>query len=124
MNHGIASVFATQCAKDREKNLTALLEAKDPWIRVTAAVYLCFEDRDKGVAVLKKMTALEGTPGAWAALTLARRSHKDAVARALQLFPKKWTEDDELENFSSWQANLQNHLLVLLSNAAHAGKVP
>jgi hypothetical protein len=124
MNHSLASHFAAECGKDREKNLSALLDAKDAWVRVAAAVYLCFENEDKGVAALKKLTTLQGIPGGWAALTLARRGHKDAVPRALELFPKKWTEEDEAENFSSVQQTLQNHLLVLLSNSAYAGKAP
>ncbi len=124
INHSLASYFGAECGKAREKNLTALLKGRDPWVRVAAAVYLCFENENKGVAALKRMTALEGPPGGWAALTLARRGHKDAVPRALQLFPKKWTEKDEAENFGTVQHNLQNHLLVLLSNSAYAGKVP
>ena len=123
-SHGIASYFAVECGKDREKILTVLLDAADPWIRVTAAVYLCFENQEKGVAALKKMAMLEGTPGAYAALTLARRGHKDAVPCALELFPKQWTEESDADNFSTVEENLQNHLLVLLSNAARAGNAP
>ena len=47
---------------------------------------ICFEDIDAGTVALKRMTAVDGDPGAWAALTLARRGHKDAMPRALQVF--------------------------------------
>src|SRR5262249_42599335 len=98
LNQWSASFFAHKCGKDREKNLNALLDANDPWVRAAAAVYLCFENEAKGVAALKKMTKLEGDPGGWAALTLARRGHKDAVPRAIALFPKKWTDETEADN--------------------------
>jgi hypothetical protein len=124
MGYGLGSFFAWRCGKDRGKHLAALLEAKDPWVRVAAAVHLCFEDEAKGVAALKKLTALDGDPGGWAALTLARRGHADAVPRALRLFPDRWTDEAEAQNFSTPRHNFQSQLLVLLSNAANAGKVP
>ena len=123
-NHSLASYFAAECGKPREKHLSALLESKDPWVRVAGAVYLCFENENEGVEALKKLTALEGTPGGWAALTLARRGHKEAMPRAIKLFPEQWTAEDRLENFGTVHENLQNHLLVLLSNSASAGKAP
>ena len=84
--YALGSYFAWRCGKDRQKHLAALSEAKDPFIRVAGAVYLCFEDADAGTAALKRMTEVDGDPGAWAALTLARRGHKDAVPRALEVF--------------------------------------
>ncbi len=112
----LGSYFAFRCGKDRKKHLTALLDAKDPYIRVAGAIYLCYEDLDAGQAALKKLTELKGAPGAWAALTLARRGVKDAVSRALKLFI---TRDEYKKEF--WEAttyHLQCRMLILLSNSA------
>src|SRR5262249_40219233 len=84
--YALGSWFASKCGKDRAQNLAKLLDAKDPNIRVAGAVYLCYDDADRGMKELKKLTALEGDPGTWAALTLARRGDKDAVPRALDAF--------------------------------------
>jgi hypothetical protein len=127
-DHGyvIGSLFAYQCGKDRKKHLTALLGAKDPYIRVAGAVYLCFEDLDAGKAELKKLTALEGDPGVWAALTLASRGDKDAVPRALEVFELLPQERlaPGIDKPSSHHENLRKRVLVLLSNSARAGGVP
>ncbi|HEV3165735.1 MAG TPA: hypothetical protein VGZ22_17030, partial [Isosphaeraceae bacterium] len=68
----LGSFFAWRCGKDRRKHLASQSEARDPFIRVAGAVYLCFEDIEAGTAALKRTTAVEGDPGAWAALTLDR----------------------------------------------------
>ncbi len=82
----LGSYFGVRCGKDRKTHFAALTEAKDPFVRVAGAVYLCFEDAIAGTAALKRMTAADGDPGVWAALTLARRGDKDAVPRALEVF--------------------------------------
>jgi hypothetical protein len=126
--YGLGSYFGWRCVKDRAKNLAALADAKDPWIRVAAAVYLCFDAKDAAVAALKRLTAVEGPPGAWAALTLVRRGDKEAVTRALDLIPTK----KQLENTDTilkdrkdrTRQTLADHLLTVLSNAAQAGNAP
>ncbi len=82
----LGSYFGVRCGKDRKKHFAALSEAKDPFVRVAGAIYLCFEDPVAGTAALKRMTSIDGDAGVWAALTLARRGHKDAVPRALEVF--------------------------------------
>ena len=42
-----------------------MLDAKDPYVRAAAAVYMTFEDEKKGTELLKKMRKLEGDPGLW-----------------------------------------------------------
>ena len=60
--YAFGSYFAWRCGKDRRKHLAALSEAKDPFIRVAGAVYLCFEDLEAGTAALKRATAESGDP--------------------------------------------------------------
>jgi hypothetical protein len=122
----LGSYFAWRCGSDRKKHLTRLLEANDPFVRVAGAVYLCYEDAEMGTAALKKFTRLEGDPGVWAALTLARRGHADAVPRALEVF-RELPADQKENQFGMAgvpHRNLQKRVLVLLSNSARAGGVP
>src|SRR5262249_57640348 len=57
--YATGSAFAVLCGKDREKHFKALLGAKEPYVRVAGAVYLCYENEEAGVAALKKLTELE-----------------------------------------------------------------
>jgi hypothetical protein len=121
----LSSWFGSKCGADRAKHLTRLLEAEDPYIRVAGAVYLCFDDLETGMKELKKLTVLDGDPGAWAALTLARRGQKDAVPRALEVF-REPTEKEKIARFGVKDAphrNLQLRVLELLSNSAYASGV-
>jgi hypothetical protein len=120
------SYFAWRCGQDRAKHLAALSGAKDPYVRVAGAVYLCYEDAEAGTAALKKLTPLEGDPGVWAALTLARRGDRTAVPRALEVFRDLPAEQkDKLGGMAGVpHRNLQKRVLVLLSNSARAGGVP
>jgi hypothetical protein len=130
----LSSTFAVLCLSDRAKYFKALLAAKVPYVRVAAAVYLCYEDEEAGVAALKKLTALEGEPGTWAALTLARRGHADAVPRLLEVFreadEKRARPGDSPDEFRARAAerdehdNLQARALELLSNSAKKSDVP
>ena len=124
--YALGSYFAWRCGKDRQKHLAAVSGAKDPFIRVAGAVYLCFEDAEAGTAALKRMTAVDGDAGAWAALTLARRGHKDAVPRALEVFRDLAPADrHSLGTMADVpHRNLQKRVLVLLSNSARAGGAP
>lgn len=125
MGYGLGSYFAWRCGKERRKHLSTLLGAKDPFVRVAGAVYLCFEDAESGMAALKGLTSLEGDPGVWAALTLARRGQKDAVPRPLEVFRAPPEEESVRSGMADVpHRNLQKRLLVLLSNAARAGNVP
>jgi hypothetical protein len=122
----LGSYFAWRCGTDRKKHLTALSGAKDPFVRVAGAVYLCYEDVEAGTVALKKLTALEGDAGVWAALTLARRGDRDAVPRALEVFrelPKD--QKDKMSGMAGVShGNLQKRVLELLSNSAQAGGTP
>jgi hypothetical protein len=122
----LGSYFAWKCGRDRATHLAALTKAVDPFVRVAGAVYLCFEDLDAGTAALKKLTALDGDPGAWAALTLARRGDKDALPRALRVFrdPPPGPPAERTGMSGVPHGNLQKRVLVLLSNAAQAGRAP
>jgi hypothetical protein len=122
----LGSYFGMRCGKDRKKHLAALSEAKDPFVRVAGAVYLCFEDANAGTAALKRMTAVDGDPGVWAALTLARRGHKDAVPRALEVFrrPVPGARSSQAPMATVPHRNLQKRVLVLLSNSAHVSDAP
>jgi hypothetical protein len=124
--YALGSYFAWRCGKDRKKHLAAVSVAKDPFIRVAGAVYLCFEDSEAGTAALKRMTAVDGDAGAWAALTLARRGHKDAVPRALEVFRDLPPADRHSVGSMADvpHRNLQKRVLVLLSNSARAGGAP
>ena len=112
------SFFAHYCGKDRARNLRQLLKAKDPLVRVTAGVYLRFEDQAEGEKILKELMKIDGDAGAWAALTLARHGDKTAIPRVLKLFADVPLEQDLL-----WHYNLVVRTLVLLSNTAKASGI-
>lgn len=117
----LASWFAQHCDRDRMKNLSTLLSARDVFVRCVGAVYLCFEDRELGMRKLEWLSQQDGDPGAWAALTRARRGDKSAMPRALEVFqtsgdPRHGTRSPLL----SFHYNLQQRLRVLLSNSAKA----
>ena len=112
--------FGWRCRSDRAKHFRRLLDARDPCIRVAAAVYLALEDSIAGTAALQRLCSLSNPAGGWAALALASHGDKSAVNRALQLFaePVGPTVGDIYIN------NLKKRLLVLLSNSARASGVP
>jgi hypothetical protein len=77
------------------------------------------------MAALKKLLVLEGDPGVWAALTLARRGQKVAVPRALEVFRAPTDANSETSGMAGvLHGNLQKRILVLLSNTAHASNIP
>lgn len=121
-SHGyeLASYFGWRCAKDRAEHLKTLLQARDPYVRVAGAVYLAMESEQDGLVALQRTAELPGDPGAWAALNLARRGHKSAVPRALQVF----REDRPGGMHRVFHGNLQKRLLVLLSNSASRSNLP
>ncbi len=96
--------------------LQRLLGAREPIVRVTGAVYLCFEDKGEGLKALAALTKLPGDAGAWAALTLARRGDKSAMPRALDVF----IERGPYGMAGVPHRNLQKRLLEFLSNSAAA----
>ena len=97
---------------------------------MTAAAYLCFEDEPRCVAKLKEAVTLEGDVGAFAALTLARRGHREHMPRALQVLrdprdptiqglAQKFMPCMEYDLLPNWgHVVLQQRVLVLLSNCA------
>jgi hypothetical protein len=111
--------FGWRCGPDRASHFRRLLEAKDPHVRVAAAVYLTFEDAASGEAALRQLSLLAGPPGGWAALALAGRGDETAVPRAIQLF----AEPLDGTVGTIYIGNLKKRLLVLLSNSAHASGV-
>ncbi len=113
------SYFAYRCGKDRRRHLTTLLGARDPYVRVAAAVYLCFESEAQGKQALARLTGLPGDAGAWAALTLSRRGDKSAMPRALQVL-------QEREPFGMAgvpHRNLQKRVMELISNSASMSRI-
>lgn len=116
----LGSYFAWRCGKDREANLRTLLKAHDPWIRVAGAVYLFFEDREAGIRELQRLQSLEGDPGVWAALNLARRGDRSAMDRVLEVFATPGKSNME----GVPHRNLQKRVLVLLSNSAKQSGLP
>lgn len=116
----LGSAFGHLCAFDRKRLFDDLLLARDPWIRVSAAVYLCFEDLKQGEKALRALAVLEGDPGSWAALVLASRGDKTAMMRALEVMANP--HDGQV--LTGNRGNLQKRLRVLLSNVASRSGVP
>ncbi len=113
------SYFARYCGKERKAFLKSLLDAKESYIRVAAAVYLSLEGEPIGLKKLKDFRGMGGDPGAWAALTLARRGSKSSVPRALRVLASP--ADGGMGGVA--HRNLQKRVLVLLSNSAKASGV-
>lgn len=112
----LGSAFGHLCASDRIKHISSLLAANDEWIKVSAAVYLCFDDAKAGKEALSKLLTLQGDTGAWAAIVLASRGEKTAMPRALEVM----AIPDDQGMSSMNHHNLQLRLRVLLSNVASA----
>ncbi len=119
LGYVLGSYFAWKCGGERKEHLIALLAAKSAYVRVAGAVYLCFEDRELGMQELDRLLALEGDPGAWAALALARRGRNSAVPRALQVFKTPGATN----MVGVPHKNLQKRVLVLLSNSSKTSGV-
>jgi len=115
----LASWFCIRCGKDRAACFRKLLSAKDPYIRVAGAVYLCFEDEPAGRHALRELLRLDGDPGGWAALTLARRGEKDAMPRLLHALRSPFTRKQRI-----LRMNLFQETQVLLSNTAKTSSLP
>lgn len=132
MGYVRASMFAMQCAVDRRKHFLALTEAKDPYVRVTGATYLCFEDEAMGKAKLRELMKLPGNPGIWAALTLARHGDKSAMDRALDALKSppienrfgsgKFVQINYARQFS--HLHLPERVMILLTNSAKQSGIP
>jgi hypothetical protein len=99
--------------------LRSLVDARDPYIQVAAAVYLCFENEAEGVSALRALSARSGDPGIWAALNLARRGDKEAAKRALEVFETS----AGISISTRVHMNLQKRLVVLFSNSAARSRV-
>lgn len=116
----LASVFGHLCKTDRTAHLKSLMAAQDGWIQTTAEVYLCFDDRAAGEAALRQRLKVDGDQGAWAALVLASRGDKSAMPRALKVMATR----PGSTRTTGQHRNLQDRLLVLLSNSASLSGVP
>lgn len=123
LGYVFGSFFAVISEKNRKEFFIKLLKAKNDYIKTSAAVYLCFEDKKQGLTALKKLIQLKGDPGVWAALTLARRGDSSAVPRLLKAFQSvpEYTGGGMNE---VPHRNLQKRILILLSNSANFSKVP
>jgi hypothetical protein len=118
--YALGSYFCHLCpAAGRQALLTRLTAATDPGIQVAAAVYLAFDDLPAATVKLREFSQLPGDPGAWAAITLARRGNQDALPRAMRIFDSPGKSDMQ----SAFHRNLQKQLLVLLSNSAAASRI-
>ena len=118
--YGLGTWFGRTCGKDRASNLRKLVGAKDPYVRTAGAIYLCYEDETAGREALRQCLALEGDPGGWAALALARRGEKDAVPRLI----RSLAAPGSLGRIWVLRWNLLNDAQALFSNAAAASGLP
>jgi hypothetical protein len=118
IGYEIGSSFCCLCGKDRVANFTKLLTARDPYVRVAAAVYLCFEDKKAGLHELKKLFDMPGIPGDWAATVMIERGDKQAMQRALTMLDPELHKDDNPYVYSALYRAMRNRLLVVLSNTA------
>lgn len=111
-DYWLASEVCLNVPVDRARSLRPLFEARSRWVRVASAVYATLAQDPDAPAVLTQLSRLDGGPGAWAALTLARRGDRSAVPRLLEVF--RAAPDGE----SGERARLLERAQVLLSNAA------
>lgn len=72
---------------------------------------------------MRKLTELEGAPGAWAALNLARRREKAYVPRAIEALCY-YASRLGAPRGARFNQNLRRRLIVLLSNCAKQSGVP
>lgn len=117
--YDFGSIFGFVCHQDKEKHLVELLEARDSFVRVAAAVYLRHSNPELANPKLKEFCSSGGDPGVWAALVLASSGDKSAVPRALEVFStaeSPWG----YETVHRW---LQLRVKVLLSNSARHSRV-
>jgi len=117
-DYWFASEVCLNVPADRARDLHPLFHARSRWVRVASAVYATLAEDPEAPAVLQQLSRLDGGPGAWAALTLARRGDRSAVPRLLEVF--RSAPDGE----SSRRARLLERAQVLLSNAAARAGVP
>jgi hypothetical protein len=118
LGYEAGSAFCFQCGKNRAENFTKLLTAKDPYVRVAAAVYLCFEDKQAGLRELQKLSEVPGIAGDWAATVMIERGDKQAMQRALTMLDPVLHKDDNPYVYSALFRATRNRLLVVLSNTA------
>jgi hypothetical protein len=116
--YALGSYFAYNCTGDRKSIHRRLLDALDPSVKVAGAVYLAMEDSIEGQRALKRLSSLEGFPGAWAATALAGRGDKDAAERALDAFDLPVSYEE-----GHYVTGLMARVLVLLSNSASLSRL-
>lgn len=78
--------FCALCPEPRTKYLAELLESKEPFVQVAAAIHLGFEDRELGRMALLPRLDLPGDAGVWAALALVQYGERAAIPRLLRVF--------------------------------------
>jgi len=117
--HALGSYLSWKCEGDRARHLRTLCRARDPFVRVAGAIYLSFEEKEEGLRQLREMTYLDGDPGAWAALSLARWGDKSSVARALEVF----RTGSGASVAGGFHRELQKRILILLSRSAQTSHI-
>ena len=121
LGYGLGSWFGAHCPDDvAVPLLRSLLGAREPYIRVAAAVYLAIRGDEDADSTLRALQSLPDEPGAWAALALARRGDEAAVPRLLALFDGPLGSGMDVVP----TRNLRKRVLVLLSNSAARSGVP
>ncbi len=122
--HKLASYFCWRCGGDRPSQLRKLLNAREPYIRVTGAVYLCIENRSEGMEHLRRFMDLEGEPGILAALNLCRRGFKPAVPRMLDVLKSPAFGPYGQEIVDQSFINLRSRVTELISNTVQFNNLP
>ncbi len=117
--YSVGSAFCFRCGKERVELFTKLLKAKDPYVRVAAAVYLCFEDKQAGLRELREFSQLPGIPGDWAAVVRLERGDKDAMPRALTILDPELHKDQTAYVYSPVFTAMRDRLWIVLSNTAY-----
>lgn len=116
-----ASHAAALCTHERERFLTELLAAREPLIRVSAAVHLAFENERKGREALRVFCDLPDEAGAWAAVTLMRYGEGAAIGRAIKVYAMVAAAG---ENGSAFGPQLAFRFAEIVSNTAAKNGVP
>ncbi len=123
MGYRFGSIFAHRCPSARSKHYHLLLEAKDPFIRTAAAVYLRYLEETSGTEALQHLAENElSLAGTWAALTLARDGNPSHMHRLLTHLGT--TNPDTASVAGVFHGLLQRRTWILLSNSCHASDVP
>ncbi|HEU4335353.1 MAG TPA: hypothetical protein VFT32_12735, partial [Candidatus Eisenbacteria bacterium] len=113
--HALINYFAWRCPEPKVDHLTRLLAARDPTIRVGAAVYLAIHDSTAGIVALREFARSTELAGFWASLALARRGELAAADSCIEGWDR-WIGSEH--EGGAW--TLRARLLTVLSNSARS----